>query len=423
MRTLHAAALFSLLLAACDQPALQPDAGPPDAGSKMDGGRPDAASPDAGSPDGGGMPDITIDSDILSGNAQLARMYFPPDSCEIAEACVEAPGWRTLLMFTTFTPNIGTADLNLGSNMLPDGGTNDNFEYSSCHMHYHFQGYAEYSLLNTDGSVAAVGHKQSFCVEDLEQIDTSPDIRTTPRFGNCGFAGSEQGIQRGWADDYYPDLPCQWIDVTDVPPGDYTLRVAINYEQRIPELNYDNDVAEVPFTIPADLGAVGDPTRPCTNDDPYQGIGRNCGWTREGVHTCTPGDRISVGCNAACGVGSCDDTYNGYDVRICRGDNKCGSADSVNMLQQDFGECGTGVFDLASDCGVARFTCPAEGQYTVLVAPEWVPDPPSDYGDPLTYCHLETVVEPASGSDGGTATLDGGVPDGGVSDGSVPAGG
>lgn len=378
-----------------------------DGGGTRDAGPPDSGPRDAGSDGGALLPDITIDSDILASNAQFARMYFPPGSCEIAEGCVEAPGWRTVLMFTTFTPNTGTADLNLGSNMLPDGGTNDNFEYSTCHMHYHFQGYAEYSLLNTDGTVAAQGHKQSFCVEDLEQVDDSPDISRTPRFGNCGFAGSEQGIQRGWADDYYPDLPCQWIDVTDVAPGDYMLRVAINYEQRIEELSYDNNVASVPVTIPADFG-VGDPTRPCTDSDPYQGIGRNCDWVREGVHTCTPGDRISVGCNSACGVGSCDESTYGLDVRVCRGDMNCNSADSVNLLQQDFGECGTGVFDLNSVCGVARFTCPPEGQYTVLVTAEW-----DDDATPLSHCHLDTVVEPASAADGG-------MPDGGVADGGVP---
>ena len=32
---------------------------------------------------------------------------------------------------------------------------------------------------------------------------------------NCG----RQGIQRGWADSYYNGLECQYIDVTDVPPG------------------------------------------------------------------------------------------------------------------------------------------------------------------------------------------------------------
>ena len=34
---------------------------------------------------------------------------------------------------------------------------------------------------------------------------------------------SNQGIQAGWSDLYGNSLDCQWLDVTDVPPGDYFL--------------------------------------------------------------------------------------------------------------------------------------------------------------------------------------------------------
>jgi hypothetical protein len=55
---------------------------------------------------------------------------------------------------------------------------------------------------------------------------------------------------------YEADLPCQWIDVTDVPPGDYVLRATLNQprpESALPvlvERDYDNNVVEVPVTIP-----------------------------------------------------------------------------------------------------------------------------------------------------------------------------
>lgn len=399
-------AVAALSVGACTSNPPATDAGVDGGGSDMgavDGGTADTG---VGTDTGVGMPDLTVDEGYLGSNLQFARMYFPPGSCEIAEGCVAAAGWRTLLMFTTYTPNIGTADMVLGANQQPDGGTNPNFEYSMCHMHYHFRGYADYSLRNADGSVAAQGHKQSFCVEDLEQFDTTtPGIRRTPFYGNCGEAGGEQGISRGWADDYYADLPCQWIDVTDVAPGDYQLRVDINTLHHIEELDYTNDTAMVSVTIPADYTAGGDPTVACTDADPYQGSGRNCGWLREGVHTCTPGDHLSVGCNAACGVGSCDDSNGGYDVRICRGDSNCRSADPTNLIAADFGECGSGVFNLASACGVARFVCPPEGQYTVLVAPEW-----GSEANPLLGCHLATVTD--SASDAGITAADAGV-DGG----------
>lgn len=116
------------------------------------------------------LPDLTVDPGELRRNVQFSVQYFAPNACEINEACVGAPGWRRLLTFTTFTPNIGTADLDLGMS----SASNPNFEYSECHHHYHFRGYADYSLLGPDGGVAAQGHKQSFCVEDLEQVLTDP---------------------------------------------------------------------------------------------------------------------------------------------------------------------------------------------------------------------------------------------------------
>ena len=35
-------------------------------------------------------------------------------------------------------------------------------------------------------------------------------------------------LSPGWADIYGSGIPCQWIDVTSVPDGDYHLRVTVN---------------------------------------------------------------------------------------------------------------------------------------------------------------------------------------------------
>jgi hypothetical protein len=89
--------------------------------------------------------------------------------------------------------------------------------------------------------VVATGRKQAFCLEDTDQIDPSKPGQ--------GFTCSYQGISAGWADTYGTYLPCQWIDITDVAPGDYTLRLSINPERILLESSYDDNVFETPVRI------------------------------------------------------------------------------------------------------------------------------------------------------------------------------
>lgn len=374
------------------------EAGPmPEAGTGEGGAS--EAGPDAPT---GPLPDITVDSDALSRNLQFAMQYFPANSCELTEQCVRAPGWRRLLMFSTLTTNQGDADLVLGTS----SSGNPNFMYNACHNHYHFQGYADYQLLTSDGGVAAMGHKQSFCVEDLVRVVDDPATPRNPRYNNCGYSGGVQGIQRGWADDYYPDLPCQWIDVTDVPAGSYRVRVTINGMHRFTESNYDNNSAEVTVTIPAsfDLVASNPPTRACTATDPEQGVGRDCGWRVFDTvgQQCTPGQTISVGCNDANNLGHC---VGSYDIRICEGSTTCLGGDARRVLQQDYGNASTGTWRLENTCPLATFTCPPSGRYTVMYAPDFV-------GDTSGTCRIATRVEGA----------DGGVSEAGTSDATAEAG-
>ncbi len=165
------------------------------------------------------------------------------DSCELLEGCVDGLGWRTILRFSLMTANIGSSDLTLGV----AANQPDIFHYSSCHDHYHFDEYAQYELRDAEGVVAR-GHKQAFCLLD------SSSWAWRNAFGK--FDCANQGISRGFEDLYETGLACQWIDVTDVPPGEYILRASVNYvrpDAAMPLLNerdYDNNVVEVPVTVP-----------------------------------------------------------------------------------------------------------------------------------------------------------------------------
>ena len=75
-----------------------------------------------------------------------------------------------------------------------------------------------YHLLDINGVRVAEGHKASFCLEDSTCVN--PDNRYF-------YCDQTQGISVNCGDHYGADLDCQWIDITGVPPGNYTVEVRI----------------------------------------------------------------------------------------------------------------------------------------------------------------------------------------------------
>jgi hypothetical protein len=198
-------------------------------------------------------PDLRVESEGLDGSFDTIEVS--PDSCVLIEGCVDAPGLRRILRFDTITSNIGSRDLELG---IPQNHL-DLFHYSVCHDHHHFDAYARYSLLDQRGNVVAKGHKQAFCLLDWSswawpELDGHGD-------GNgddARFSCYNQGISRGWLDEYSRFLDCQWIDVTEVPPGQYVLRIEVNLPDdnmalpTLVERDYTNNVLELPVEVPAE---------------------------------------------------------------------------------------------------------------------------------------------------------------------------
>jgi hypothetical protein len=184
------------------------------------------------------LPDLTPIAANMDGTVIVEDMNFDIDACELVEQCIGAAGSRRLLRFTTSVGNIGNADLDLGP-VPPPGVSSGIFIWSECHMHHHVMGFADYTLTDATG-VVTTGHKQGFCVEDDEQLEP-----LEPAHYTCTF----QGISVGWADVYDRGLPCQWIDVTDVPSGTYTLSVTIDASGLLPDSNPDNNVWMTTVTL------------------------------------------------------------------------------------------------------------------------------------------------------------------------------
>ena len=182
------------------------------------------------------LPDLIIDAVRLQSSMIFRSKIFKAGDCAVSELCVNGTGKRKLLRFDVATPNIGTADLVLGS---PVG--NPLFVLSTCHGHYHFSGYANYELLNANGTTVLTGHKQAFCLLDYSRVD--------PAAGPAKYTCSNQGISVGWQDVYGSYLDCQWLDITGITAGNYSLRVSINPEGKLAESNYGNNTATVHVKI------------------------------------------------------------------------------------------------------------------------------------------------------------------------------
>lgn len=287
------------------------------------------------------LPDLTVSADVAQQSLLINQEFFPADSCAIEEGCVVDSGNRRLLRFSTMTPNVGDADLVLGDPTAVPG-----FDFAPCHNHFHFNGYARYELVDDLGAIIAVGHKQAFCLLDSVPVGL-PGAPTSPRF-HCGF----QGLTRGWADIYDSGLDCQWVDITDVPDGDYLLRISINPDQVIKESNYDNNTVEVPVTIapPAPV----DPLSACAKPD--VGVLRECDWAFAAGHqgvSCVPGEIVQVGCGCSDPASCSGDPM----LRVCDGTEACGSQTALGFVD-----------DTCDLCPQLEFTCPAGGVYSVLTS-------------------------------------------------------
>jgi Lysyl oxidase len=244
-------AMGLLALAACrfdgggflasDDAAQAVEAGAADAAAADAAARVDAIAADAAArPDARpGMPDLALVSDEIAPSLLVTSDTFAADACEIAEGCVGGVGTRHLLRFTAVTANLGVGDLALGP-VPPPGISNDVYVWSPCHNHHHVPGFEDYALVGAGGVVKA-GHKQSYCLRDDQQLRSDAP--------GPGYGCADQGISAGWADVYERQLPCQWIDITDVPPGIYTLRITVNPARQFVESDYDNDVLEVQVAL------------------------------------------------------------------------------------------------------------------------------------------------------------------------------
>jgi len=193
------------------------------------------------------FPDLAIGIEEYRNSVFLDTIYVD-DDCLLEESCVNGLGKRHIIRFTTAIFNVGNTDYVVGR-LEEDviGFSNDN-----CHEHWHRLGYAEYLLYGGAGKPEPLGFKNGFCVLDI----SCGDSEKNPKY-SCDF----MGITAGCFDVYDTSVECQWLDVTDVPDGDYTMVARINWNQ-LPDLRgkrektFENNWAQICINLDRSNGTL-----------------------------------------------------------------------------------------------------------------------------------------------------------------------
>lgn len=182
-------------------------------------------------------------------NFAISVETFGPGAHDVQDGCV-TPGQHRVMRFDFLSHNVGDADIAVGS----PAARPDLFVWSAAHGHYHLKDFNEFKLFNTSGQQVEIGHKQAFCLIDVERIH--PNARPDAQFDDCN---TNQGISAGWADLYNAGLACQYIVIDGVADGDYTLQSTTNSKRTVHEDCYSdntmwtglqihgNNVTEIPL--------------------------------------------------------------------------------------------------------------------------------------------------------------------------------
>ncbi|XP_012706353.2 lysyl oxidase homolog 1 [Fundulus heteroclitus] len=185
-----------------------------------------------------GLPDLVPDPNYVQASTYIQRAHMYSLRCAAEEKCLSSSAYspettdydvRVLLRFPQRVKNKGTADF------MPNRPRHT-WEWHSCHQHYHsMDEFSHYDLLEVStGRKVAEGHKASFCLED-----TTCDFGHLKRYACTSHT---QGLSPGCYDTYNADIDCQWIDITDIKPGNYILKLVVNPKFLVLESDFTNNV-------------------------------------------------------------------------------------------------------------------------------------------------------------------------------------
>ena len=221
------------------------------------------------------LPDLTPIvrlSDL--GPAASERLVVPDEAPRSADIFpngtwfIDDASDRRLLRFPTVAANIGQGPLDVIAEGIDNDGVTTTFQriwtdtwhfedvesgefvFHPTHDHIHFDAFEQYRLIDESGNVVAMAEKVSFCLRDSILIAEETPQATGVVFTadeDCG--GNQQIINPGFGDHYHSLLDDQWIDISDVDAGDYTVEVVVDPFNVIVEADEKNNTARFDVVI------------------------------------------------------------------------------------------------------------------------------------------------------------------------------
>jgi hypothetical protein len=227
---------------------------------------------------GGGVGPGPIDLRSLDGPATAVPIVESPDPRGLPDL-IALPAWgmstyhrkgRDFLGFSATEWNAGPGTLVVEGFRGPNQNLMDAYQYflvdgrpvgraligqlefHGSHQHWHFQQFTEYSILDADSGQIAKSGKQSWCLANTDAIDLAVPNANWGAFGGdlftmCGGPGAlwiREILDVGWGDTYSQFVPGQAFDITDLPNGDYFVRVHVNPTGSMLEGSMDNNVED-----------------------------------------------------------------------------------------------------------------------------------------------------------------------------------
>lgn len=197
---------------------------------------------------------------IITTVGGIKELKFPVVTANVGVGPFETRGTRSSSTSSdwTATQTIFHSDGSTTNRAAPGV---DFFYAGDGHNHWHIRDLDSYELLDA-GAVVAEGEKHGFCFEDNTSYRDWPSTghNGAPRnpvyapdnvcgVGQPSATSVMHGLSVGWGDTYPTSLPNQYIDITGLPDGVYTVRVSTDQANWFQETNDSNNFASAQIQI------------------------------------------------------------------------------------------------------------------------------------------------------------------------------